>query len=225
MGVLAGKAALVTGAASGIGLAAADLLEAEGALVYRADRVEGAGVSLDVACEEDWRRVVAEIPRLDVVVHSAGIATWGGIEECELGEWERTIGVNLTGSFLALKHTMPLLRRNAGGGSVVLIGSASGTKAAAGAAAYCVSKAGVAMLARCAALEGKEGKVRVNWLSPGGVVTPMWKELPEAPDRNRPVLERMAFPDEVAEAILFLVSDGSAGMTGAELRYDGGYTI
>lgn len=225
MGLFDGKAVLVTGAASGIGLAAAELFAAEGAVVYRADRAEGAPVALDVTREEDWRRVVAEIPRLDVVVHSAGIATGAAIEECELAEWERTIAVNLTGSFLVLKHTMPLLRRNAAGGSVVLIGSSSGTKAAAGAAAYCVSKAGVAMLARCAALEGKEGKVRVNWLSPAGVVTPMWAELPETPDRNRPALERMAFPDEVAEAILFLASDASRGMTGSELRFDAGYTI
>jgi 2-keto-3-deoxy-L-fuconate dehydrogenase len=107
----------------------------------------------------------------------------------------------------------------------VLIGSASGSKAAAGAAAYCASKAGLAMLARCAALEAKESKVRVNWIAPAGVVTPMWKDLPELPDRSRPALERMAFPDEVAEAILFLCGDSSSGMTGSELRFDAGYTI
>lgn len=220
-----GKAALVTGAASGIGLSTADLLEDSGAVVYRADVVAGSPISLDVTREEDWARVVAEIPRLDVFVHSAGIATGAAIEDCDLETWKRTLEVNLTGAFLGLKHVMPLLRQNAAGGSVVLIGSASGAKAAAGAAAYCCSKAGLAMLARCAALEGKEGQVRVNWIAPAGVVTPMWKQLPELPDRSKPALERMAFPDEVAEAILFLCGDGSAGMTGSELRFDAGYTI
>lgn len=219
------KAALVTGAASGIGMAVADLLESLGAKVYRADVAVGAEVALDVRSEADWRRVVAEIPRLDVLVHSAGIATAGMVEQCELEEWQRTIEVNLTGAFLGLKHVLPLLKANVGGGSVVLVGSASGTKAAAGAAAYCCSKAGLEMLARCAALEVKEAQVRVNVFSPAGVVTPMWKELPEAPDRSRPALERMAFPDEVAEAIVFLCGDGASGMTGANLRFDAGYTI
>ncbi len=131
------KAALVTGAASGIGMAVADLLESLGAKVYRADIATGAEVSLDVRSEPDWRRVVAGIPRLDVLVHSAGIATGGMVEQCELEEWQRTIEVNLTGAFLGLKHVLPLLKANIGGGSVVLVGSASGTKAAAGAAAYC----------------------------------------------------------------------------------------
>ncbi|MBM3758917.1 MAG: SDR family oxidoreductase [Acidobacteria bacterium] len=225
MSGLKGKAALVTGAASGIGRSTADLLESFGALVYRADVAEGAGLRLDVTSEGDWQRVVAEIPRLDVLVHSAGIATGAAIEACSVEEWRRTIDVNLTGAFLGLKHMLPLMRQNADGGSVVLIGSASGVKAAAGAAAYCCSKAGLVMLAQCAALEAKDGKIRVNVISPAGVVTPMWKELPEVPDRGKNPLERMAFPDEVAEAVLFLCGDAAGGMTGADLRFDAGYTI
>ncbi len=225
MAAFAGKAALVTGAASGIGLATADALEAAGARVYRADLAGGDCLDLDVRVEGDWERVVAGIPRLDVFVHSAGVASGGMIEGTELGEWQRVMEVNLTGAFLGLKHVMPLLKQNAEGGSVVLIGSASGSKAVAGAAAYCCSKAGLAMLAQCAALEGKDAKVRVNWIAPAGVVTPMWKELPELPDRSKNALERMAFPDEVAEAILFLCGESSGGMTGSELRFDAGYTI
>lgn len=225
MAAFVGKAALVTGAASGIGLATADALEAAGAIVYRADVVGGDCLALDVRVEGDWERVVAGIPRLDVFVHSAGVASGGMIEGTSLEEWQRVMDVNLTGAFLGLKHVMPLLKQNLDGGSVVLIGSASGSKAVAGAAAYCCSKAGLAMLGKCAALEGKEAKVRVNWIAPAGVVTPMWKELPELPDRSKNALERMAFADEVAEAILFLCGDSAGGMTGSELKFDAGYTI
>ncbi len=223
--MIQGKYALVTGAASGIGQAVADMLEREGAHVYRAD-VQGDGLRLDVTREEDWVKAVAAMERVDVYVHSAGIATVAAVEECALQEWERTLQVNLTGAFLGLKHVLPVMRRNAEGGSVVLIGSASGTKAAAGAAAYCVSKAGLAMLAKVAALEAKGAGVRVNVLSPAGVVTPMWKELPaEEADMSKPALERMASVEEVAEVVRFLVSEGTRGMTGAEVRYDGGYTL
>ena len=201
------------------------MLEDAGALVYRADIAEGAALRLDVTREEDWVKLMAGIPKLDVFVHSAGIATAGMIEGCEAEVWRRTLEVNLTGAFMGLKHVMPLLRMNVDGGSVVLIGSASGSKAAVGAAAYCCSKAGISMLVRCAALEGKAGKVRVNSISPAGVVTPMWKDLPEGQERSKHPLERMAYPDEVAEAIMFLCGDGSAGMTGSELRFDAGYTI
>jgi NAD(P)-dependent dehydrogenase (short-subunit alcohol dehydrogenase family) len=225
MGSLANKAALVTGAASGIGLATADLLEREGALVYRADIASGAGVHLDVTDEASWVAALSQIPKVDIFVHSAGIASVGLIEGCSLEDWRRVLAVNLDGAFLGLKHVMPLLRKNLAGGSVILIGSASGVKPAVGAAAYCSSKAALGMLAKCAALEAKDANVRVNWISPAGVVTPMWKDLPELPDRSKHPLQRMAFPDEVAEAILFLAGDGAAGITGAELRLDAGYTL
>ncbi len=220
-----GKSVLVTGAASGIGQATADVFAEAGAKVYRADIAPGVEIALDVTKESDWKRVVAGMPRLDVFIHSAGISTSTPIEICTIEEWRRTIDVNLTGAFLGLKHVLPKLKANADGGSVVLIGSASGTKAAAGASAYCSSKAGLGMLARCAALETKDSKVRVNCISPAAVVTPMWKVLPEVPDRAKNPLERMAFPDEIAEAILFLAGQGSGGMTGADLMFDAGYTI
>lgn len=225
MASLRNKVALVTGAASGIGLATADLLEREGALVYRADIAVGAGVHLDVTEEASWVAAMSQISKLDIFVHSAGVASVASIEECSLEDWRRVLGVNLDGAFLGLKHVLPLLRRNLEGGSVILIGSASGTKPAAGAAAYCSSKAALGMLARCAALEAKDANVRVNWIGPAGVVTPMWKELPELPDRSKHPLQRMAFPDEVAEAILFLAGDAAAGITGTELRLDAGYTL
>ncbi len=126
----------------------------------------------------------------------------------------------------------------------MLIGSASGTKAPAGAAAYACSKAAVAMLAKVAALEMKARKIRVNLLSPAGVVTPMWQTMGFFQDLVRETgsemaayaalggaepekhpLERMAFAGEIAEAVLFLLGDASRGITGHELRVDAGYTI
>lgn len=184
---------------------------------------------------------VSRFEQVDGIVHAAGISAGSPIVETPAEEWRRVLRVNLDGSFFALKHGLPKVVE---GGSVVLLGSASGTKASAGAAAYCVSKAGVAMLARVAALEAKARKGRVNVVSPAGVVTDMWKTmaffrdlveetgsemgafaaLGGAEPEKHP-LERMAFAGEVAEAVLFLLGDGSRRITGHELRVDAGYTV
>ena len=126
------------------------------------------------------------------------------------------------------------------GGAIVLIGSASGTKPVAGAAAYCASKAGLTMLTKVAALEAKPLGIRVNCLSPAGVATPMWKTMDffsrfptEAEawqalggiDPEKSALERMAFPLEIAQAVLFLCGPAAAGITGIDLAVDAGYTL
>jgi NAD(P)-dependent dehydrogenase (short-subunit alcohol dehydrogenase family) len=148
--------------------------------------------------------------------------------------------VNLDGAFLGVKHGA---RAMSGGGAIVLVGSASGIKAAPGAAAYCASKTGVRMLVKAAALELKPREIRVNCISPAGVVTPMWKKMPfwrelveehggeegawkalGGADSATPSGQRMAFPEEIADAIVFLSSDESAHITGADLVVDGGYT-
>jgi NAD(P)-dependent dehydrogenase (short-subunit alcohol dehydrogenase family) len=244
------KIALVTGAASGIGQAVTELLEAEGALVIAADiafdkdttvaRPHRATISLDVTNEDNWIDVLSRVKGLDVLVACAGISTAGPLMETTLEDWRRVMSVNVDGAFLALRHCLPLMKT---GASCVLIGSASGTKAAAGATAYSTSKAALKMLAKSAALEVKPLGIRVNSVAPAGVVTPMWTKMPfwndliathgsEAAawkalggaDPETPSIQRMALPAEVARAVLFLASDDAAHVTGSELVIDGGYT-
>ena len=234
---LTGKTALVTGASSGIGRAVADLFAREGAHVLAAD-IEPGGIKLDVSQEADWQAL--DVQHLDILVHCAGISAASPITATSLEEWRRIVTINLDGAFLALKHCLPKMRT---GGSCILIGSASGTKPAPGAAAYSASKAALKMLTKVAALEAKPLGIRVNSIAPAGVVTPMWTKMTfwndlvaqhgsEAAawtalggaDPATPAHQRMAFPEEIAQAILFLASEESAHMTGAELAIDGGYT-
>lgn len=163
------KTALITGAASGIGLAAAEVFHAEGARVISTDRD-----TLDVTSEQQWQSTLQSIPDLDILVANAGISHAAPLSEEPLEEWRRVFAVNLEGVFLGLKHALAHFRSRQRPGSIVIVGSASGRKASAGAAAYCASKAAVAMLAKVAALEGKSSNIRVNVVSPAGVVTPMW---------------------------------------------------
>jgi len=232
---LAGKTVLVTGASSGIGRAVADLFTREGGHVLEAD-IKNASITLDVSSEADWRQLALD--HLDVLVSCAGISSASALTETSLEEWRRVMAVNLDGAFLGLKHCLPKMRS---GGSCILVGSASGTKPAPGAAAYSTSKAGLKMLAKVAALEAKPRGIRVNSIAPAGVVTPMWtkmafwKDLVDkhgseegawnalgGADPATPAVQRMAFAEEIAQAILFLASDDSAHMTGAELVFDGG---
>ena len=238
---LTNKTALVTGAASGIGRAVAEALAAAGASVIGADLQDGATVKLDVSSEPDWQRVMNDIERLDIVVACAGIAHAQPLLETDLTDWRRVMAVNLDGAFLTIKHAARVMTE---GGSIVLLGSASGVKPAPGAAAYCCSKAALGMLVKSAALELKHKAIRVNSVSPAGVVTPMWKKQPfwdglvkehggedgawqalGGADPAQPALHRMALPVEVAQAVLFLASSGSAHMTGADIAFNAGYTL
>jgi NAD(P)-dependent dehydrogenase (short-subunit alcohol dehydrogenase family) len=234
---LAGKVAVVTGAASGIGQAVVQLLRDEGATVVGADVADGADAKLDITSEADWDRVVNPLPQLDLLVHSAGISQASPLASTTLDDWRRVLAVNLDAAFLAVRAA---LRKMQSGSSIVLIGSASGTKAVSGAAAYCCSKAGVRMLAKAAALEAKPLGIRVNCLSPAGVATPLWtkmdffKDFPNEEaawaalggiDPAKPALDRMAFAPEIAQAVLFLCSPAAGGITGIDLPVDAGYTI
>jgi NAD(P)-dependent dehydrogenase (short-subunit alcohol dehydrogenase family) len=192
----AGKIALVTGAASGIGRAVAARLGRDGATVIVADRdvagaaatVEAIRVSggngeshdLDVTSDESWRalmrEVAADAQRLDIVVHAAGVARSGSVMEGALEEWYETMRVNADGTMLAVRHSL-LAMRPAGRGSIVTLGSLYGAKPKPGAVAYSASKAAVAMISRVAALEARQAglAIRVNCVLPGWVKTPIWK--------------------------------------------------
>jgi len=250
---LPGKKALVTGAASGIGKAVVNAFVHEGAEVTGADLEycnaapdSGEGprlVGLDVTNQDDWEHLANELTSVDVVVACAGISHACHINESTLEDWRRIIDVNLTGAFLSVRYAARAMRQQKGG-SIVLIGSASGVKASPGASAYCVSKAGLRMLVQVAALELRPHAIRVNCVSPAGVVTPMWQKMPlwqnllekhgsedaawqalGGIDPATPSLQRMAFPQEVAAAVVFLSSDESAHITGADLPIDAGYTL
>jgi NAD(P)-dependent dehydrogenase (short-subunit alcohol dehydrogenase family) len=252
-GRVEGKVALVTGGASGLGAASARRLAAEGAKVVLTDVAADAGLSVadqiedaggaalfsphDVTSEDDWRRVVASalerFGRLDVLVNNAGVS--GGPQELmtlELEAWRRVLAVNLDGVFLGMRHAGPAIAA-VGGGSVINISSILGKVGLAGAGAYCASKGGVALLTKSAALEWAPLGIRVNSVHPGFIDTPMVAgALQEAENANemrdmvisRHALARLGIPREIADAVLFLASDESSFMTGAELVVDGGYT-
>ena len=238
-----GTIALVTGAASGIGAATAELLTERGAIVFRTDRSLAGDAHLDVTVEGDWERVVASIAaghgRLDILVHAAGISAGAPLAETSLAEWRRVLTVNLDGAFLATRTGIRAMAPT--GGAIVLVGSASGTRPAAGAAAYSASKAGLAMLMRTAAKECRDRSplIRINAVSPAGVKTPLWSSMPFFQDLVRETgSEEAAYaamerngggkflePRAVAEAIVFLTSDAAAHVTGVELPVDAGYVL
>lgn len=249
------KVALVTGAASGIGAAVAKRLHAAGARVYCADldargaratagELKGAEVlELDVRDESAWTAAVAAISesagRLDALVNCVGVSSAAPVAETTLAEWRHVLSTNLDGAFLATKHGIGAMR--ASGGVIVHIGSASGIRAAAGAAAYSTSKAALRMLVRTAAKECRQADlaIRVNLVSPAGVKTPMWRAMPFFQELTRSAgSEEAAFaqlaasgggpfsePDEIADVVCFLVSDAARHITGAEVPVDDGFVL
>ena len=194
---LAGRVALVTGAASGIGLASALRLATDGARVaaadvneaelgravdaLRDDAREALGICLDVASPADWQAAMREVldawGRVDICINAAGIALAGPIPDLELSDWHRVLAVNLDGVFLGTKHAFRVMQGN-GRGCIINIASEAGIEPYAGNAAYGTSKAAVRFFTRIAALEGAPLGIRVNSISPGAVATPMWRGTP-----------------------------------------------
>jgi 3(or 17)beta-hydroxysteroid dehydrogenase len=247
-GRLAGKMALITGAASGIGRATAKLFRAEGARVAATDRNEAGLAELkpdvdlvlpqDVTDEERWRQVVdaavGAFGRLDILVNSAGIGTLGTIETTTLADWRKVNAVNAEGVFLGCREAVRAMKET-GGGSIVNLSSVAGIIGDASSLAYCASKGAVRLLTKSAALHcARAGyKIRVNSVHPSFAETPMVLEgsaRARDPERVRAGLERaspmrrMGTADEVANTILFLASDESSFTTGAEFMVDGGLT-
>nr|WP_256515660.1 glucose 1-dehydrogenase [Alsobacter ponti] len=238
-----GKVALVTGAASGIGLATTRRFVAEGARVIAADlNVDGLETSgslrpfrLDVAQEDQWVAAIAAaldaFGRLDILVNNAGIGAPGPIVELSLADWRKVMAVNLDGVFLGIKHAVPAMERS-GGGSIVNIASMLGHVATVNASAYCASKGGVALLTKAAALEmaAAGGRIRVNSVHPGFIETPMLGDRLRADPARRALITgqtpvgRLGTVEEVAAAVLYLASDEAGFTTGSALVVDGGYT-
>jgi 3alpha(or 20beta)-hydroxysteroid dehydrogenase len=230
LGRLGGKVALVTGAASGIGLAVAELFGAHGATVVATDiRADGDRLALDVSSEKDWRAVVARVERehgrIDVLVNNAGIGAPEGIVDSELDTWNRVIAVTQTGVLLGMREVIPLMRRG-GGGSIVNVCSIWGVAAVPGLAAYHAAKGAVRMLGKNAAISHAQDGIRVNSVYPGFVDTPLTQA--NDPAVNAAIigvtpLARAGRPIEIAYGCLFLASDEAGFVTGADLAVDGGY--
>ena len=239
---LRGKTALVTGAASGIGRASADRLVAAGARVVYADiqAVEGVEYSpLDVTSEAQWEALIGRMDRIDILVNNAGIAIGRPVTEMTADEWHRVLAVNLDGVFFGTKHAVRAMRRAKRGGAIINISSAAGLVGTPGASAYSASKGGVRLFTKAVALECAGDDIRVNSIHPGAVRTPIWEKGEQwqafvakaggvdaafAQIANATPMRRMAEPSEIAEAVLYLASDGARFMTGSELVIDGGYT-
>ncbi|MQA11024.1 MAG: glucose 1-dehydrogenase [Pseudonocardiaceae bacterium] len=235
---LAGKVAIVTGAANGMGRATAELFAEHGANVVAGDIVKPDPalpdnvefVDLDVTSEQDWLRVVGETEsrhgKVDVLVNNAGIIAYEPIDELDMDGWAKVIGVNQTGVFLGIRSVVPAMRK-AGGGSVINFSSIWGNVAVAGAAAYHATKGAVRNLSKNAAMTYATENIRVNSVHPGIIHTPLVdrqdEEVNKAVVASTP-MGRMGQPREIANGVLFLASDESSFMTGAELVIDGGYT-
>ncbi|MCC3415996.1 MAG: SDR family oxidoreductase [Microcoleus sp. PH2017_29_MFU_D_A] len=255
---LAEKVAVITGGGSGIGRAAGILIAQEGAKVAIIDRILetaqetvrelvnqggcGLAIAADVAdskhMQQAFETIFDEYQRIDIVFANAGInGVWSPIEEIEPDEWDRTININLTGTFLTVKYAVPYLKKQ--GGSIVITSSINGTRSfrKVGATAYACSKAAQVAFAKMLALELAPSHIRVNVICPGGVLT----AIDQSTVKRH--LDRILVPadcikdvipltdntagssEEIAQLVLFLVSDASSFITGTEVWIDGGGSL
>ena len=242
------RVAFITGAASGIGRAAAIAFAAEGARVAIVDRSADAlrtvealvkkagGEVLAVACdvsspdqvEGAIKQIVDRFGRLDIAFNNAGVENKAApVHEIDLAEWDRIIGINLRGTFLCMKHELAQMVKQ-GGGVVVNTSSGAGIRGVAGGAAYAASKHGIIGLTRSAALDYAKQNIRVNAVLPGNIETPMMDRFTGGDMQKAIDLEpvgRLGKPEEIAEAVLWMASDLGGFVTGAATVIDGGWSL
>jgi len=224
-----GKHVLVTGAASGLGLAIAEAAQAEGATIIAMDRVAApfeASHICDIADEDHVKRALSGLSRLDAVVNSAGIARRAKVDETAMADFDAVMAVNVRGAFLVCKYALPHLRRN--GGAILHLSSGVATTGTRNRAAYTASKGAILSLTLNMALDYATDRVRVNCLCPGFVDTPLLASMP-AERRARLAalhpLGRIGEAEDIAPMALFLISDQASWITGQAIAVDGGYNI
>jgi NAD(P)-dependent dehydrogenase (short-subunit alcohol dehydrogenase family) len=247
-----GKVAVVTGGGSGLGQVTAEAFAREGAAVAvvdvnleRAEAVahgiverggQAIAVEADVSRDADAQRIAAETVRalggIDYLFNNAGIQTYGSVVETDEATWDRTLDVNLKGIYLVAKYSIPEIARR-GGGAIINTASVQGLASQPRVAAYTASKGGVIAMTRTMAVDHAAQNIRVNCICPGSIDTPMlrWAADLFAPDDPQGAVQewgklhllgRIAKPEEVAQAVLFLASDAASFITGAPLIVDGG---
>ena len=253
MGRVSGKVALITGGASGLGSATAQVLAEQGARVVITDIDEDAGarvaaeighdvlfIKQDVAREEDWQRVMSRITdeygKLDILVNNAGLLHMASIEDTSLEDWHRIHAVNSDGVFLGCKYGVGTMKGTTKNGSIINISSGAGLRPISLVPAYGASKSVVWSLTRTTALHCAESgyPIRCNSIHPGVIRTPMMEgTVPEGEDMDAMMalhaevhpMKRLVTVEDVALSILYLASDDSAIVTGVALPVDGGYNI
>jgi NAD(P)-dependent dehydrogenase (short-subunit alcohol dehydrogenase family) len=237
-----GKVALVTGAGSGIGLATARRFAVEGAVVVAAilDEAQRPAVAtldaqiLDVREEADWDRVLDHVEAahggLDVLINNAGIHRLGTAEATTRELWDAVMEVNLFGTFLGCKKTIPAFRRR-GGGAIVNLSSIAGIRGVPGQVAYATTKGAIKTLTLALAADHVGDRIRVNCVCPGATETPIMDQIVASSADHasfraniaaRTPMGRLAVPEEIAAAIAYLASDDASYVTGTALPVDGG---
>jgi len=235
-GRLAGKVALISGGARGMGASHAremvahgakvvcgDILDADGELVAKELGEDARYVHLDVTRAEDWdaavATAVAEFGGVDILVNNAGILNIGTVEDFEMAEWHRILDINLTGVFLGIRAVVPAMKK-AGHGSIINISSIEGMAGTIASHGYTATKFAVRGLTKSTALELGQFGIRVNSIHSGLVKTPMADWVPE--DILQSALGRIAQPKEISNLVVYLASDESSYSTGSEFVVDGG---
>ena len=224
-----GKHVVVTGAASGLGLAIAQAAQKEGAAITAIDRIAApfdTSRICDISNEDQVKRALSGLPRIDAVVNSAGIARRAKLDETDMADFDAVMAVNVRGAFLVSKYALPHLRSY--GGAILHLSSGVATTGTRNRAAYTASKGAILSLTRNMALDYAADKVRVNCLCPGFVNTPLLSTLP--PERRVRLtalhpLGRLGEPEDIAHMALFLISDQASWITGQAIAVDGGFNI